>query len=313
MGYKVDFMESEKIKKFLGDNLTYIILSIIIVVIWIPFLWLYYCLHPWKEMANYLTMGTALAAFTGTIISIIFTEKRTQKQLNKQDSLHKKSLQNSNNQLIEQLTRENKEKAIFNFLNKTMQIINKQKDDYNRMWDSSIKDIVELDKESKECSEHNYFGFDLLVQNDIYYYFKSLVNNPYCFNYLPSTLQENLEKFVDDYHGINTRLILYLGLHFEGNGDSWNGNPEISNVTVLNEGIRSSGLYKLGNYLTKELHNEPWCQWISHYCSENYSQEDINGVIVKIDEEIVDKFEVALSNICVLAYEESLKYGYNEI
>ena len=76
-----------------------ILIIIIISILWIPFVILYIN-HPWEELGNYIAIATALTAFTGTIISLIASEKRTEKQLLSQEK-----------NIMKQLRSDRKEKA----------------------------------------------------------------------------------------------------------------------------------------------------------------------------------------------------------
>lgn len=210
---KVDFMDFNNVKKFLGDNftyITYIILSSIIVLIWISFLWLYFYLHPWQEIANYLTMGTALAAFTGTIISIIFTEKRTKKQLDKQEE-----------HLTKQLRFEREEEAyiyLYELIFKKIRSFGLQ---YYFYMDNIIEKIDNLNAAYEvACSDLDEVNLTTITHgarflrvynqtNEIFDILDKIVELRVCINYKLVELREDISKFIYYNEETMSKIISY--------------------------------------------------------------------------------------------------------
>ncbi len=134
----------------------YILLVIILLVIWIPLLWLYCCLHPWKEMGNYLAMGTALAAFTGTIISIMVSQYRNQIQLDKQEE-----------HLDKQLNHRYRKSALITLKSIIIQLI---------MLESNIKEKYEKNKQEYEYDLSSWVIKKIVKNTRSIKYHENLIN-----------------------------------------------------------------------------------------------------------------------------------------
>lgn len=288
-------------KKILRDNFTYILAVIIIIVIWIPFIELYYFSHPWQQMANYLNIMIALFAFTGTIISIIASSIRFEK-----------NLINSNKQLTEQLTRQNKEKALFDFLKESMIILNEEFDDFKKGWVTDIHCFVDGVEGSRDKGEHCYFSINMFMQNDIYYYFKNLINDPYNFFYLPHEIQKRIIKFNEIYYDIYTSFMLFLGLRFEGSLKLIDKlNTEEYEFSVVDKNSKLLVYSDIGNYITKDYIDKNLLKPTDYKMgSVEYGKESF---VLKIGDNKFKALEKEINCIYYLAYKESLKYGYSEI
>ena len=99
---------------------------------------------------DYISLFAALSAITGILYSNYKSDQRAIL-----------SLKNSNNQLIEQMTRNKKEEAIFELLKKILDILNNDLINHDIKWVANIDMIVELYEESQEEKEHNYSEFNL--------------------------------------------------------------------------------------------------------------------------------------------------------
>lgn len=107
---------------------------IILGVIWGLFAVIIYLRRDtlYDDASNIVTIFAALLAFTGILYSNYRSDKRNENSLN-----------NSNKQLIEQLTRDKKEKAVFMLIKKILDVINADlKKDYIP-WSFTAKTIAD--------------------------------------------------------------------------------------------------------------------------------------------------------------------------
>ena len=113
---------------------------IILGVIWGLFTVIIYLRRDtlYDDASNIVTIFAALLAFTGILYSNYRSDKRNEC-----------SLINSNKQLIEQLTRDKKEKAVFMLIKKILDVINVDlKKDYIP-WSFTAKTIADYYEENK--------------------------------------------------------------------------------------------------------------------------------------------------------------------
>ena len=264
--------------------------------------------YPVKELINftntidYISLFAALSAITGILYSNYKSDQRSILSIN-----------NSNNQLIEQLTREKKEEAIFELLKKILDTLNNDLSKHDIKWVANIDMIVELYEESQEEKEHYYSEFNLFVQNQLYDYFNEIINNPYLFNYLPIEIRIEIKNFTNYYYKMFSDFMKYILIRFEGELDLIGKlcSQEFE-FTIIDKNSPIPGDYfKLGNYLVKDMIESYYFD--PKYRDEEYVPIDKETVIVKINEEDFNKLEFMLNKITYLTYQESLKYGFSEL
>lgn len=251
---------------------------------------------------DYISLFAALSAITGILYSNYKSDQRSLL-----------SLKNSNNQLIEQLTRDKKEKAIFELLKKILDTLNEDLKEHDIKWVANIDMIKESFEESQEENEHYYSEFNLFVQNELFNYFNELVNNPYLFNYLPHDIRIEIKKFIDYYYQMFLDFFKYILIRFEGE-ENLIGKlcSQEFEFTIIDKNSHIPWDYfKLGNYLVKDMIESYY--FYPKYHDEEYVPIDKETVIVKINEQDFDKLEYMLNKITYLAYQESLKYGFREL
>ena len=295
--------KNSKIKFFNRSNI------FILIVMWGPYIGI--CLINFfqvKELANfttnmdYISLFAALSAITGILYSNY-----------KSDQRNILSLKNSNNQLIEQLTRDKKEKAIFELLKKILDTLNSDLRKRDIKWVADIDMIKELYEESQEENEHNYSEFNLFVQNELFNYFNELINNPYLFNYLPYEIRIEIKNFTEYYYMVFLDFFKYIMIRFDGELDLVGKfcSQEFE-FTIIDKNSPIPWDYpKLGNYLVKDMIESYYFD--PKYRDEEYVPMDKETVIVKINEENFNKLEFILNKITYLTYHESLKYGFSEL
>lgn len=250
---------------------------------------------------DYISLFAALSAITGILYSNY-----------KSDQRNILSLENSNNQLIEQLTRDKKEKAIFELLKKVLDTLNDYLKSKDIKWVADIDSIKEFYEESQEKNEH-YYEFNLFVQNELYDYFKELINNPYLFNYLPNDIRIEIKNFTDYYYKVFMDFYKYIMIRFEGELDLIGKmcSQEFEFTIIDKNSPIPWDYFELGNYLVKDMIESYYFD--PKYRDEEYVPVGKETVIVKINEEKYKKLEFMLNKITYLAYQESLKYGFREL
>lgn len=251
---------------------------------------------------DYISLFAALSAITGILYSNY-----------KSDQRNIRSLENSNNQLIEQLTRDKKEKAIFELLKKILDTLNDDLKEHDIKWIADIDMIKESYEESQKENEHYYSEFNLFVQNELYYYFNEIINNPYLFNYLPKDIRIEIKNFTDFYYQMFFDFYSYIMIRFEGELHLIGKicSQEFEFTLIDKNSSMPRNYFKLGNYLVKDMIESYYFD--PKYRDEEYVPIDKETVIVKIDEKDFDKLEFMLNNITYLTYQESLKYGFSEL
>lgn len=115
---------------------------------------------------DYISLFAAFSAITGILYSNY-----------KSDVRNKLNLKNSNKQLIEQMTRNKKEDAIFQLLNSILTTLNKDMKLSHIPWVATGKHFKESVEESEKENNHCYMEINLFVQNQLYYYFQELINS----------------------------------------------------------------------------------------------------------------------------------------
>ena len=261
-----------------------------------------------KELINYtnnidyISLFAALSAITGILYSNY-----------KSDQRNILSLKNSNNQLIEQLTRDKKEKAIFELLKKILDTLNDDLKEHDIKWVADVDMIKESYEESQEENEHCYSEFNLFVQNELFNYFNELKNNPYLFNYLPKDIRIEIKNFTDYYYRMFTDFFKYIIIRSEGELDLIGKlcSQEFEFTLIDKNSPIQRDYFKLGNYLVKDMIESYYFD--PKYHDEEYIPNDKETVIVKINEEDFNKLEFMLNKITYLTYQESLKYGFREL
>ena len=261
-----------------------------------------------KELINYtssidcISLFAALSAITGILYSNY-----------KSDQRNILSLKNSNNQLIEQLTRDKKEKAIFELLKKILDTLNDDLKEHDIKWVADVDMIKESYEESQEENEHCYSEFNLFVQNELFNYFNELKNNPYLFYYLPNDIRIEIKNFTDYYYQIFTDFFKYIMIRFEWEldliGKLCSQDFEFTLIDINSPLQRD--YFKLGNYLVKDMIDSYYFE--PKYHDEEYIPNNKETIIVRINEEDFNKLEFMLNKITYLTYQESLKYGFREL
>lgn len=251
---------------------------------------------------DYISLFAAFSAITGILYSNY-----------KSDQRNILSLENSNNQLIEQLTRDKKEKAIFELLKKVLDTLNNDLREHDYKWVADIDMVKEFYEESQEENEHYYAQFNLFVQKELYNYFNELINNPYLFNYLPKNIRIEIKNFTKYYYKVFLDFYKYIMIRFEGElnliGKICSQEFEFT-IIDKNSPIHWD-YFELGNYLVKDMIESYYFD--PKYRDKEYVPVDKETVIVKIDEDVYNKLEFMLNKITYLTYQESMKYGFKEL
>lgn len=199
----------KNIKKY-SYSFPILVIIIIIAIIWVLFV-LLFLYHPWDEIGNYIAIATSMAAFTGTLISIIASDKRTEKQLLNQEK-----------NIIKQLRSDRKEEAyltlIKEFYNEPLAVFDRGYT-INRI-KSELKDFL--------ISRRNLCDFLLEFENEndgFFYIDKELMIDIITINQIVKYKQKH-ESFQKKYF-----------IEF---------NKEISDIKELNELLKKD---KIGIYL----------------------------------------------------------------
>ena len=154
----------------------------------------------YDDVSSIIALFAAFLAFTGILYSNYRSDKRNENSLN-----------NSNKQLIEQLTRDKKEKAVFKLIKDILTIINEDlKEDFHP-WRFTAKTIADYYEENKINFDPTNVDFNLFVQNELYFYFSNLVDNPFLFNYLAPEIQKEINKFIVKYYEFSRDFYLFMG------------------------------------------------------------------------------------------------------
>ncbi len=107
----------------------------------------------YKDASNIITIFAAFLAFSGILYSNYKSDKRNER-----------SLKNSNKQLVEQLTRDKKEEAVFTLIKDILTIINDDlKEDFHP-WRFTAKTIADYYEENKINFDPTNVDFNLFVQ-----------------------------------------------------------------------------------------------------------------------------------------------------
>lgn len=280
-----------KAKFFTKSNL------IILGLIWGLFVIIIYLRKDtlYEDASNIVTIFAAFLAFTGILYSNYRSDKRNEL-----------SLINSNKQLIEQLTRDKKEKAVFVLIKKILTVINSDlKKDYVP-WSFTAKTIADYYEVNKINFNPTHVDFNLFVQNELYLYLSDLFNNPYLFNYLPPKIQEEIDKFVLEYYEFYRDFYLFMGNNVD-NTIKFNNEYEFR---IMDDGCTREDYRNSGNYLIKK-------GVMGHLFDSAFEIGDLKladkTIVIKINDEEYNKLNCILQKIVYLSYNESLKYGYSEL
>lgn len=204
-------------------------------------------LIDYTRVIDYISLFAALSAISGILYSNYKSDQRSILSLN-----------NSNNQLIEQMTRDKKENAIFELLKKVLDTLNDDLKEHNIKWVADIDGIKESFEESQKENEHYYFEFNLFVQNELFNYFNELINNPYLFNYLPKDIRIEIKNFTKYYYRIFVEFYKYIMIRFEGEFDLIDKicSQEFEFTIIDENSPIQRDYFELGNYLVKRItHN----------------------------------------------------------
>lgn len=280
-----------KVKFFTKDT------SIILGIIWSLFIIILYLRRNtfYEDISNIMTLFTAFLALTGIIYSNYKSDKRNEHALN-----------NSNKQLIEQLTRNNKEKAIFMFIEEILSIINVNLKKDHIPWSFTAKTIAYYYEENKTNFDPTNVDLNLFIQNELYNYFHDLVNNPYLFNYLPPKIQNEISNFALNYYEFCRDFYLFMGNKIDNT-------IKFSNeykFKIMDDDCTRDDYLNFGNYLIKK-------GVMGHLFDSTFEIDNLKlkdkTIVIKIDADEYNKLNCILQKIIFLSYNESLNYGYTEL
>lgn len=249
----------------------------------------------YDDSSSIIALFAAFLAFTGILYSNYRSDKRNEC-----------SLINSNKQLIEQLTRDKKEKAVFMLIKKILAVINADlKKDYIP-WRFTAKTIADYYEENKINFNPTNVDFNLFVQNELYFYFTNLFNDPYLFNYLPPKIQEEVNRFVLEYYEFYRDFYFFMANKAD-NTIKFNNEYEFK---IMDEDSTRDDYLKSGNYLINK-------GVMGHLFDSAFEIGDLKLedkiIVIKIDDGEYNKLNCILQKIVYLSYNESLKYGYDEL
>lgn len=283
--------KNTKVKFFSKTNL------IILGLIWGLFIIIIYLRKDtlYEDVSNIITIFAAFLAFTGILYSNYRSDKRNEL-----------SLMNSNKQLIEQLTRDKKEKAVFTLIKEILSFINSDlKKDYVP-WNFTAKTIADYYEENKINFDADNVDFNLFVQNELYFYFNNLLYDPYLFNYLSPEVQDGINKFVMDYYEFYRDFFCFMA-HNDENNVKFNNEYEFR---IMDDDCTRYDYRNSGNYLIKKGD-------IGYLFDYAFDFNDLKlkdkNIVIKIDDREYNKLNCILQKIVFLSYNESLKYGYDEL
>lgn len=249
----------------------------------------------YEDASDIVTIFAAFLAFTGILYSNYRSDKRNENSLN-----------NSNKQLIEQLTRDKKEKAVFTLIKDILTIINEDlKEDFHP-WRFTAKTIADYYEENKINFDPTNVDFNLFVQNELYFYFSNLVDNPFLFNYLAPEIQKEINKFIVNYYEFSRDFYLFMGNKVD-NTIKFNNEYEFE---IMEDNRIRDDYFNSGNYLINK-------GIMGHLFDCAFELDDLKlkdkTIVIKIDDEEYNKLNCILQKIVFLSYNESLKYGYDEL
>ena len=249
----------------------------------------------YEDASDIVTIFAAFLAFTGILYSNYRSDKRNENSLN-----------NSNKQLIEQLTRNKKEKAVFKLIKDILTIINEDlKEDFHP-WRFTAKTIADYYEENKINFDPTNVDFNLFVQNELYFYFSNLVDNPFLFNYLAPEIQKEINKFIVNYYEFSRDFYLFMGNKVD-NTIKFNNEYEFE---IMEDNRIRDDYFNSGNYLINK-------GIMGHLFDYAFELDDLKlkdkTIVIKIDDEEYNKLNCILQKIVFLSYNESLKYGYDEL
>lgn len=271
---------------------------IILAFIWGLFVVIIYLRRDalYDDASSIVTLFAAFLAFTGILYSNYRSDKRNEL-----------SLINSNKQLIEQLTRDKKEKAVFMLIKEILSIINADlKKDYIP-WSFTAKTIADYYEENKINFNLTHVDFNLFVQNELYLYLSNLFNDPYLFNYLPPKIQVEIDKFASEYYEFYKDFYFFMANNVVDNTIKFNNEYEFK---IMEDDCTRDDYFSSGNYLIKK-------GVMGHLFDSAFEIEDLKlkdkTIVIKISDEEYNKLNCMLQKIVYLSYNESLKYGYDEL
>lgn len=249
----------------------------------------------YKDASNIITIFAAFLAFSGILYSNYKSDKRNER-----------SLKNSNKQLVEQLTRDKKEEAVFTLIKDILTIINDDlKEDFHP-WRFTAKTIADYYEENKINFDPTNVDFNLFVQNELYFYFSNLVDNPFLFNYLAPEIQNEIYEFTVKYYEFSRDFYLFMGNKVD---ITIKFNNEYEFEIMEDNRIREE-YFNSGNYLINK-------GIMGHLFDCAFELDDLKlkdkTIVIKIDDEEYNKLNCSLQKIVFLSYNESLKYGYDEL
>lgn len=283
--------KNTEVKFFTGTNI------IILAFIWGLFAVIIYLRRDtlYNDASNIVTIFAAFLAFTGILYSNYRSDKRNENSLN-----------NSNKQLIEQLTRDKKEKAVFTLIKVMMAIINEDLEEDFHPWKFTAKTIADYYEENKINFDPTNVDFNLFVQNELYSYFRNLVDNPFLFNYLAPEIQNEINKFILKYYEFERDFYLFMGNKID-NTIKFNNEYEYE---IIEDNCIRDDYFNSGNYLIYK-------GIMGHLFDSAFEIEDLKlkdkTIVIKIDDEEYNKLNCILQKIIFLSYNESLKYRYDEL
>lgn len=283
--------KNTEVKFFTGTNI------IILAFIWGLFAVIFYLRRDtlYDDASSIIALFAAFLAFTGILYSNYRSDKRNENSLN-----------NSNKQLIEQLTRDKKEEAVFTLIKDMLAIINDDlKEDFHP-WRFTAKTIADYYEENKINFDPTNVDFNLFVQNELYFYFSNLVDNPFLFNYLAPEIQKEINKFILCYYEFKRDFYLFMGNKID-NTIKFNNEYDFE---IMEDNRIRDDYFNSGNYLINK-------GIMGHLFDCAFELDDLKlkdkTIVIKIDDEEYNKLNCILQKIVFLSYNESLKYGYDEL
>ena len=209
---------------------------IILGLIWGLFAVIFYLRRDtlYDDASSIIALFAAFLAFTGILYSNYRSDKRNENSLN-----------NSNKQLIEQLTRDKKEEAVFTLIKDMLAIINDDLEEDFHPWKFTAKTIADYYEENKVNFDPTNVDFNLFVQNELYSYFRNLVDDPFLFNYLAPEIQNEINKFILCYYEFKRDFYLFMGNKID-NTIKFNNEYEFE---IMEDNRIRDDYFNSGNYL----------------------------------------------------------------